>query len=75
MGFCRQEYWSGVPLPSPIDTQVALNKCSIVVNVITAVYLTNIIVIKVRKGHNQDLSPAMSVPILYILFPHDAAHT
>jgi len=22
MGFSRQEYWSGVPLPSPIDTDI-----------------------------------------------------
>ena len=26
MGFSRQEYWSGVPLPSPIGTQWGLNK-------------------------------------------------
>ena len=26
MGFSRQEYWSGVPLPSPFDTDTELNK-------------------------------------------------
>ena len=26
MGFSRQEYWSGVPLPSPIISQGAANK-------------------------------------------------
>ena len=25
MGFSRQEYWSGVPLPSPIKTQTTPN--------------------------------------------------
>jgi len=27
MGFARQEYWSGVPLPSPINLPVPSNKC------------------------------------------------
>ena len=26
MGFSRQEYWSGLPLPSPIGSQLRLNK-------------------------------------------------
>ena len=26
MGFSRQEYWSGVPLPSPKDTLEGINK-------------------------------------------------
>ena len=26
MGFSRQEYWSGVPLPSPLNSRDALNK-------------------------------------------------
>ena len=28
MGFSRQEYWSGVPLPSPLCTPVGLYSCS-----------------------------------------------
>jgi len=27
MGFSRQEYWSGVPLPSPDYTQININCC------------------------------------------------
>ena len=27
MGFSRQEYWSGVPLPSPIVEPVTVNPC------------------------------------------------
>ena len=26
MGFSRQEYWSGVPLPSPMDVRVGLQR-------------------------------------------------
>ena len=26
MGFYRQEYWSGVPLPSPVICQLGLNR-------------------------------------------------
>ena len=28
MGFSRQEYWSGVPLPSPLDNLVVFKSCS-----------------------------------------------
>ena len=27
MGFSRQEYWSGVPLPSPLDSLESSNHC------------------------------------------------
>ena len=27
MGFSRQEYWSGVPLPSPMTYQISLKHC------------------------------------------------
>ena len=36
MGFSRQEYWSGLPLPSPIDV-IGLNIWSIITNHITII--------------------------------------
>ena len=32
MGFPRQEYWSGVPLPSPLITLIGANKVQIITN-------------------------------------------
>ena len=30
MGFSRQEYWSGVPLPSPVEPLVELKHCNLI---------------------------------------------
>ena len=42
MGFCRQEYWSGVPLPSPTTAEWGMKrKCLHIMEYYTAVKMNN----------------------------------
>ena len=43
MGFSRQEYWSGVPLPSPMQCYSAIKKNEVLIHATTWMNLENII--------------------------------
>ena len=48
MGFFRREYWSGVPLPSPIYSTVVYNLIFFFKNIYLFIYLTAVLVVACR---------------------------
>ena len=69
MGFSRQEYWSGVPLPSPGET-IALTIQTFVGKVMSLLFNTlSRFVIAFLPRSNQLLIPWLQSPSIVILEP------